>query len=547
MRTPKLSELDELSSDEGRLVNLSLAVKRRSTGERILLVGGMWDRVSRQYVGPAKRSHVVYVNEAQVEPARALAAWLKRRVKGEPREVLHFLGVKRGGGKSHWCVAATIIAMVALSGALCWAVSPTHARRDELERIFRSLLPRRFGWWLWKGQPDYRFSLVNGSALRLLSGEIPDSVRQGGAEVVFLNELQDMDRRVFSLGLPAVRNVEGRPAGIMLIAANPPTRARGEHVNELAQKIMAREVEGGLYFDVDPRLNTALERGALDQVEGLVEAIDPTVARADLSGEWLPVGDRAYPMWRSRDRVVEGQMRRSLVGELPDLGYRDVTSEVLKKTGALRSGGRYYTDVLACDFQGRPHMAAVGARIYRRPDGQLLYYVRHTFIVQGQEIDLSDEIQESGLYNPDTAAMVGDASGEWQSGRHGKRDLPSFEAMRSYRWAIFPPREKILAESKHPSNPPVERSLGEMYAVMRDDRLFVHPSCAWLIEALEKCPLQREGAKPRIPGRGGYSHVTDCVRYLVHRFEPKPGPAQRKNPLEGILMIQSFPKGPRSL
>lgn len=544
-----LSELEGAADDSGRYVDFRLIVRRKKTGEDILDVGGRWDRVAQDWAGDADRAHVVYIHEGQVEPARALAAWLRKRIAGESREIFHFLGPQRGGGKTHWCLIATTAISIALKGSLCWAVSPTHPRRFELEKIFRGQFPKKLGWWLWKGQPDFVLTFANGSVLRLLSGEIPNTVRQGGVEVIFLNELQDMDRKVFSLGLPAVRNIEGRPAGIMLCASNSPERARGDFVNEIADKVSSKELEGGLIFNIDPKLNTSLEHRQTDVATKWVEAIDPSIAKASFSTEWLPVGDRAFPMWRARDKFLDGAQRRGLVGELPDLGYTDVTAEMLRKVGIYHSSERRepYEHIIACDFQGRPHMAAVAGRIYRRPDGRTLYFIRHIFITKGDEVDLSDSIVDSGLYSPWNAGMIGDASGEWQSGKDRKRNLPSFDALKSQSWNIVPPREKQRAESKYASNPPIDISLGQMFAVMRDDRLLVHPDCAWLIEALEKCPLKREGAKPKIPATGGYSHITDCVRYFVYRFEEQAKAPPAAPPARGSWHSASKPRGIRIL
>jgi hypothetical protein len=527
-------------------VDLQLVLKRRSTGDVIFSVGGRWDRVDNKYVGNAERSHTVLINEAQMAGALCLKAWLEKRLSGQDREILHLYGVKRGGGKSHMAMIALAVIAVAIPGAVTWAVNPSHSRRDEIERIFRGQIPKWLGWWLYRSQPEFRFTWINGSALRLISGEIPETVRQGGAEAVLLNELQDMDRRVFSLGLPATRNAEGRPAGLMIIAANPPTRARGEFIVEIVEKIQGGQIEGK-YLDFDPKLNASVEQRALDKIANAIEQIDPSAARADLSGLWLPVGERAYPMWRAKTKIIDEEIRQGLVGELPELGYTDVTNELLKKVGCYRSSGRVWVSAVTADFQGRPHMAALSSRIYRGPDGKLFYYVRHEFIAKGNEADLSDEIQDRSDVTPDNAVIIGDASGAWQSGKDRRNAPPSFDALKANRWTVIPPTDKKRDDSTFAKNPPVDLSLGEVYMVMRESRLLVHPDCKWLIEALEKCPLKREGVRPVIPAKGGYSHITDCLRYLIARFEAKPA-APRHFPRPGqFTSVTLSGGGPRIL
>lgn len=523
----RLSELEGFSDDQ--YVDVCLVFRRRLTGEKLLEVGGRWDRINRCYVGEARRRHVVLVNEAQLDLCAALRSYLEKRLRGLDREVLQFAGVKRGGGKTHWFVLALAAIAIALPGAVTWAVSPTHQKRDEIDRILRSQLPPALGWWIWKGQPDFRFTYITGSILRLLSGEIPETVKQGGFEAALINEAQDQARSVYSMAQPGVRNVEGRPAGILFIAANPPLRVRGEWVNELAEKLMAGEVDGR-YFDVKPEDNASIEQAAQDKASRNVEAIDPRAAMTDLGGQWLPVGDRAFPLWRSREKDYEGASiglppglvrLPSLVGHLPDLGYTDITVQALREIGIYRSSDRApYEWVIIADFQGRPHMAATVGKVFRGPDGKRHYWIAEEVIVKGDEHDLSDALEEAG-YSPDTAAIVGDASGDWQSGKDRRRRLPSWDVLKSHRWLLVGPRDKIREGSKHPSNPPVDRSLTEVYVVMRESRLLVDPGCTWAITALEKCPLKKDGQRVVIPSTGDFSHVCDTVRYFIHRFEPK--------------------------
>jgi hypothetical protein len=51
-------------------------------------------------------------------------------------------------------------------------------------------------------------------------------------------------------------------------------------------------------------------------------------------------------------------------------------------------------------------------------------------------------------------------------------------------------------------------------------RFFVAPSCEWLIEALEKCPLRPARYGGRKP-YGKYAHVTDSCGYPIWRLEDK--------------------------
>jgi len=75
-----------------------------------------------------------------------------------------------------------------------------------------------------------------------------------------------------------------------------------------------------------------------------------------------------------------------------------------------------------------------------------------------------------------------------------------------------------------PSNPPVLETIGSVNArlcnQMGERKLFIDPKCKNLREALIKHSF-KEGT--RIPEKGGatdFSHITDCVRYYIHKTRP---------------------------
>jgi hypothetical protein len=535
----RLSELHEQLTEENRYLSLCLVFRRKTTKEILLKVGGQWDQLEESYTeAEATSCLIIDVKENQVEIVRKFRRWLEAYFAGGRRERILLTGGSRRGGKSFITTALICAIAIAIPGAICWMVSPTILKRDELERYVKRHTLREWRS-AYRGMPEYRFTLANGSTIQSITGDTYDALKRGQSTAILYNEPQVCAVDVATNGLPSLID----QGGLALFAGNPATRAKGYWFNELRQAILDGEyvwpdgTPKGSFFDVPSDLNDDIDQAARQDFGQLLHILDPEAAKRDDQGLWLTIGERAYEMWRRRPRVVDGEELPGLVGELPDIGFTDITSQALREAGVWRSSGKTYDWAIGADFQGRPHMAALAAKILKGPDGKRWYYFRHEITARGDEDDLSFELEERG-FTPDNAAIVGDASGEYQASKDRKHQLPSWQRLQAHRWTVIPPREKQRAESKYSSNPPVDLSVGQMFVVMRESRILVHPECEWLIESFEKCPASRQGSRLIIPSKGGYSHITDCARYLVWRFEPKPKRAASSNGPRGA----TFPK-----
>lgn len=439
------------------------------------------------------------MNEAQVPIVLAYRRWLEARIAGLPRKLILFGGGKRGGGKTYIFTALLLATGIALPGSICFMVSPTLDKRDEIERTIKKRLPAT--WRLYQKR-ELQFVLPTGSVAKNISGEVPESVKRGDAEIVFLNEAQDMQVGVYSMGLGALRT-----GGLMFIAANPPQRQRGEWVLEVKDRIQDGTIAGE-YVDVDPALNDNVDHATMTQIAVAIRAVDKRAADADSEGLWRPVGDRAYPRWS-----------RHLIGVPPDIGLEDVTAAL---TGDLFWVA--YPFVAGGDFQGRPHQAVAIFKVYfdpATPPPHLVYWVVDELIVEGTELHLSDAAYEH-RYTPDTLLWIPDASGAWQDGPHSK-GRTSYELLRDQLWIVEPPTSiKRPDRSVHAKNPDVEARLGLMYLLMEQRRFRVHPRCVWTSESAEKCPLGNNRYGRRRP-YGQHAHIMDACGYPIWRLEPKPG------------------------
>src|SRR5690348_141450 len=134
-RSPSRDPLAQLESDvTSRVVDLRAVVKRRSTGEVLFAVGGRWDRADHCYLDePCKRGKVFLLNEAQIEAARAVGAWIEARRTNQQRPVELVFEGARGSGKTHVGVLAVFWIAIAFPGARCWLVPPANTRRREID------------------------------------------------------------------------------------------------------------------------------------------------------------------------------------------------------------------------------------------------------------------------------------------------------------------------------------------------------------------------------------------------------------------------------
>lgn len=498
-------------------------------GEEIYRVGGKWDRYANRgrgaYVGDAETGRVIKLRPSQVEAARWFAAWLENRrswlakrpgVK-RPDHVL-FLGGPRRGGKTVDAVLFVMSLCLEVPGAVTYIVSATIELREEIERLFAGDptgswkgLPAH--WYEYFKTPQFKYYFANGSTCRNVSGAIPARMKRGKAHAVLINEAQEQAASVATYSVPSVIDTNG----LAIFAANPPDKPKGQWINGFREKLRGIDEEGrplcaeveGQYFAVDPALNDTIDQGLRGAVAVTLAAIDEDAAKRDATGLWLPVGDLAYPKFIARPTD-----RGGMVGPPPDT-LKDITREALRRARAPYN----YDYVIGGDFQAAWAMVAAVFRVFERPtDRKQIYWLVDEVVVEGDEIDLSDDVIEKG-YSPDNAIWIPDATGEMQDGKHSKRNT-SFGKLQKQGWKVIPPNEKVSEGAKNAVNPRVYKRLGMMFKLMQEERFFVAPHCKIMVEALSKCPLHKGRYGGMVP-YGDFSHPTDACGYPLWKLEPE--------------------------
>lgn len=526
MRLATLHELDEATLGSNRFVDTCLVLQRETNNETLLVAGGVWDRIGRRYTTERPRKvRKLAIKESQVPFIRYFATFLQAMRRGQPwdKALAMLIGNRRSGKTWAMVVAQFCFVLevpdIAGSPTISWIVNPSFSEIDEPERIIKENIPE--SWYHHGMTPHSPYQLPNGATIRLMSAKDPDVLRQGRVDLVGFNEAQKIDKDSLVNAIAGIAD----KGGMSLLAANPPRRLKGEWVKKLKDAVDLKNTVDVTYFELHSKDNSAINQPARKRVAGIVKIINPRASRADDEGEWLPIGDRAYPKWSSK-----------LIQQFPDIGplrLKDITEEVTRgKTGLA------YKFIAGADFNGRPHQAAAILKVIQGPRGPIYWFVDE-IISEGTELHLSDDAYGHG-YKPEMMIWVPDASGEIQNAKHNLEQDTSFEVLRKQRWIVEPPTEIMRPDrSRHPKNPDVDRRLGLIYIVMEQERLRVNPSCKWLIESFENCPLGENRHGKRKP-YGKYSHITDAADYPIWWLEPKPGQEIMVDPSVGFGGIAGF-------
>lgn len=485
-----LSGLEAGLSDERNLVDLCLTFRRKRTGEELLRVGGRWDRRAKTYIDPDPSdlsAVAIEVNDNQVAVVLAFRRWLDARINGGPRVRLLVTGGNRRGGKS-WIVTALAVATsVALPGAIVWLVSPTLEKRDELERYVREHAPQ--GWRQYKAR-ELRFIFETGANIKNVTGDDAEALKRGEADLVVLNEPQQVASEVFTNAAPALID----NGGLMLLAGNPAQKRKGVWFTRLWKLVESGRYPHGEVHRLDRRDNPDVDQQAGKEIGELLEAVNPQAARADDRGEFIEPGSFAY--------AEHFDETRNTAPEFPQLAI-PLTAQIIRSRGVV---GPFDT-LVGADFQHWPGNAGVQVEAIGDPKAPT-WYVRRTLLREHDEDYFLDDACE--IWERDRTLFIGDASGTWQDAAHVK-GRTSFDKFRARKWRIEPPRTKRTDRGRFPANPSREDRINLVCRLLAEGRLIVCMDTAKdVAEDLQKCEVDSKG-RPR----GQHAHRTDALGYAL--------------------------------
>lgn len=404
-----------------RLIDLRLDFEL--DGETLLSVGDRWDRKLEDFDGEADNAVVVRIHPGQRKAVEWFAAWLdahddrrdtpptittedldKFEIDTAPEHAYSalFAGGRRGG--KTWIACALAVAYaIRYPNAIVWLVSPNEGKADELRRYIGGTLAPE---WIDHETIADGWQLCNGSVLLLKGAYHADGLKEGRADLVMLNEAQQMTRRAFVVARGAIVD----RAGCVLCCANPPVEKKDQTwVADFAADAAAG-TRAAVFLDFNPLLNPHIDRGAL---LALKTEVDERTFAIEVLGQFRGPADAVAWNW----------IRLENEKPVPE-GLQDVTGMFLASIGE----GPGIEQVIGLDVQRHPHIGGPVYRFFGDPtrEGVIAWIVGEVVLEGGDEIDWCDELREQS-YLPSSTLIVCDASGAYQHSRRRKVDSPPTE------------------------------------------------------------------------------------------------------------------------
>lgn len=489
----------------------------KRTSRHLGRAGGVWDRRAKAY-DPRRpaRPVSVSVHPGQIEAVAFFFTWLAAHISGAARaadEAVYSLLLAGGqrSGKTWIGVLMCVLYAITVPGAIVWIVSPTEKDHEEIEDLLRRLLVA--DWYTSLGAPRYLYSLANGSKIVLRSGSEPEKLKKGDADLILINEAQQQDERAFVIS----RGRIAAASGLVICAANPPTRPLGQWVGAFATDAQAGR-RAARYFHLDPMDNPHID---VKPLLALQNEIDEHTFNVEIRGMFLGLQNAVLYNW-SR-----------LENERPAPVLGDISREFLR-----HHEGRDFDRAIAVDVQKHPHMASAEFRFFQNPatagldvatrmQWALMWATREHFLRGADEEELASAWLLAG-YDPERTLIICDASGAWQFAQRdpleaaklretvkGRGSFDVFRAM-GFRHVVKPDRlmeknpdviERCRATTARIATK-VPGPYGQRF-------LFADPACRELTKAIRNWPTSSKGAPDRT---SDYAHGGDVVTYAVQRF-----------------------------
>lgn len=549
---PKSAEIQALESrrragdDSANLVDMRLDFELN--GSLLLACGGLWNRRASDWEGDVdacRQRVVVRIHPGQRKATDWWRGWLavhagRRDTPPTDAEIEEDLtefdelevysamcSGGRRGGKTFWAASAVAGYNVQFPSAITWAISPSRGRddtkADEIRRYMVALLAPE---WIRRQTVATGWELINNSVIMLKSahaGADPDAIKEGQADLVWMNEAQKMKKRVYVVARGAVSD----KSGIVLCCANPPVEAKDEQwVADFAADTDAGR-RASKHIPFNPLDNPHIDRRALLQMSN---EVDERTFQIEVLGMFMPAVDCVAYNWLRKENEHPAP-RPEIDGgtqiPCPSTGMIDVTSEFLE----LEEEGEGITRLIGLDVQRIPYIGGPVYKFYCEPGKRPTRENVMAWIVAEEILDGGDEEEwcftlREAKYDPAHTLIVCDASGQWQHSRRRSADSPppewsgrgSFDIIRSagYRRIVSPNRRN---PKKNPEIQDRVRAFTSMIcSKIGVRRLFCDPELA-----PKTCRAIREwktvnGKPSRIQD---VAHLGDGVSYPLIRLFPR--------------------------
>lgn len=343
-------------------------------------------------------------------------------------------------------------------------VAPTYRQAKQIVWDALKLKLESVNWIRNINESELTITLVNGTKILLRSADAGESIRGIGADFVVLDEVQDIDAKIF---YEVIRPALADRAGHGLLIGTP--KGTGNWLYDIFTRAESLEDWSAYQFTT--------EQG------GRVTAEELASARASMD-------ERTYRQeFLATFETYAGAVYYNFD---PRLNVGDLDSTV--KNSAILSVGM--------DFNVDP-MAAVIAHV---TDDTV--YIRDEIIIHGSKTqDMADEIKNR--YPGQRVWVYPDPAG---SARKTSSSTTDHAILRNAGFVV-------KARSSHPAVRDRINAVNSLLCNTQNQRrLIVHPRCKRTIEGLTRHQY-KEGTQ--VPDKNsGYDHITDALGYLVEYCFP---------------------------
>lgn len=516
----------ENDEDGDRYVSMRMLF--RDAGERLLDVGGRWDRRAGEFDGKSKRAILVDIHPGQRRAVEWFTGWLDAHAerRDSPPAMPEFDGDAfeldtdpnhaysalfaggRRAGKSWIAVAMAVAYAVKFPRSIVWLVAAAAQEKDldELRRYFAGVCPAE---WIERETVD-GWALANGSTVMLKGAYKSEGLKTGEAHFVLLNEGQKMTERAYTVARGAIVD----RAGIVLVCANPPVEA-GDYqwVTDFAANAAAH-TRASVYLHFDSLKNPHIDRRAL---LAMAAEVDERTFAIEVMGEFRGPKDAVAHNWIR----LENERKAPPIGA-GGIRIGSVTDEFLRGL----EEGEGITHVLGLDVQRFPYIGGPIYEFFGEPTRErVIAHVTDEAVLEGgDEVDLCYLLRDKG-YDPATLLIICDASGRYQHSRRRSLDAPppewkgrgSFDVIRSEGFLRIVPPSRL--QNRNPEIVDRVRAFTSMiHSPAGGRRLLVDPELA-----PKTCKAIREWrTKHGTPSRTQYeAHLGDGASYPIVRLFPR--------------------------
>jgi hypothetical protein len=409
----------------------------------------------------------------------------------------------RGGGKSHGGLIALLCAALEMAQGLALLVSPTYPLSEVLWDKLLNDLPT--AQWL---HPLHgirvarrTITLRNGFRFKFVSADRERQVRAGDADIVFIDERQEIKQRVVDI----VRFQLRKRGGYQLMQIGTPLA--GTDFQEEYERYEADELASTRHFTSYD--NPFIPHDVFRNAEG---KIDQRVYRQEVLGEWVAMTGLVYwPFERSR-HIKAYQQRtakrtiQTIFDSIDDSVGNDITTRVLARRFAGGRRPRTLTCVIGMDFNVSP-MAAVVYKIFSTPDGvpDLMWAVDEVVLEDhANATRMALELKRRGYYD---AGIIPDAMGRHATAGHKS----SFRMLHEEDFSVRAPK----------SNPELFDRVNAVNAKLLNARdettLLFDPSCVRTVKAVQR---QKHDTKGKPEKDNIHDHYADAMGYPIAYLYP---------------------------